>query len=177
MNKSAHDNIRQGLLLILRTAVIAVLIHQIISPSIVRGHSMENTLFEKDYILLGRQPYQLLSEYKRGDIIVLRSDLDYNGHKKNLVKRIIALPGDTVSIKGGLVYLNGEVLHEPYTKDGFTASDMDELTVSERSLFCLGDNRQNSADSRSPSIGFISNDQVIGKALFRLFPLNRVGPL
>ena len=87
---------------------------------------------------------------------------------------MIAKGGDTISIEDGQVYRNGELLEEPYTKDGYTNGGMDETVVPEGQLFLMGDNRVVSVDSRSPQVGFVSEDLVIGKAVLRLFPFNEI---
>lgn len=158
--------------------LIAVLIMQFIKPTIVRQSSMENTLHQNDYIFLSKQAYSF-GTFKQGDIVVFHSSLprDDTGGTKNLIKRIIGLPGDRVAIADGKVSINGEPIDESYTKDGFTAGEMDEVTVPADKLFVMGDNRQNSEDSRSPEVGFVAEDQVVGKAFFRLFPFNKIGSL
>jgi signal peptidase I len=139
---------------------------------------MEDTLFPNDYIFLSKQAYTLGNDPGRGDIVVFRSDLESaDGTMKNLIKRVIAVEGDTVEIHDGAVYVNGESLDEPYTKDGYTDGQMPEITVPKDDLFLLGDNRQSSTDSRNPSVGFISEDKLLGKAVFRVFPFSRFGPL
>ncbi len=96
------------------------------------------------------------------------------------VKRVIALPGETVDIKNGIVLLNGEVLEEEYY-DGTTAptdsSVSYPVTVDENFVFVMGDNRYNSTDSRASSLGQVPYDAVIGKAQIRIFPFNRIGLL
>lgn len=155
--------------------VIGILITQLIKPTIVREHSMEDTLHEYDYIILNRQAY-LFNEPKSGDIIVFHTDLVRpNGKEKLLIKRIIGVPGDRVSISDGMVYINDKPLDEPYLKDGYTASEMEEVTVPEESLFVMGDNRQNSADSRDSSVGFVNTEKILGKATLRLYPFDKIG--
>ena len=100
-----------------------------------------------------------------------------NGKKKLLIKRVIAKGGDTIAIADGNVYRNGELLDEPYTKDGYTNGGLDETVVPEGELFLMGDNRVVSVDSRSKEVGFVSEDLVIGKAVLRLFPFNKIGSL
>ena len=115
-------------------------------------------------------------EITRGDIITFMSDLDTGtGQKKMLVKRVIGVAGDRIEIKNGYVYVNGEPLKEDYTKDGYTDGTMNEVTVPEGHIFVLGDNRQNSTDSRSKSVEFVSVDRIKGRVVFRLFPLSRIG--
>lgn len=155
--------------------VIGLLILQLVKPTIVKEHSMQPTLNENDYIFLSKQSYRF-HEPERGDIIVFHTSLKQaNGKEKLLIKRIIGLPGDTVSIVDGVVYLNGEAQEEDYTLDGYTASSLEEVTVPEDSLFVMGDNRQNSTDSRSEEVGFVGEDLIVGKAVFRLYPFNEIG--
>ncbi len=155
--------------------VAAIIILQIIKPTIVVESSMENTLHSGDYVLLSRQSYTIFGEPERGDIIVFKSDIkDDNGNGKLLVKRIIGLPGDRISISGGRVYIDGVVQDESYLKDGYTMSDMEEVKVPEGKLFCMGDNRQNSIDSRSERIGFIDERDVLGRVIIRLFPIGDI---
>ena len=167
----------KGVLRDLATVVVlAGLILTFIKPSIVMEHSMENSFVEGDYIILLRQHYRLFSEIKRGDIIVFHSSMTTGtGRSKDLIKRVIALPGETIAISGGVVYIDGKPLDEPYTKDGYTGTVMSELTVPDGMIFVMGDNRQNSIDSRA--LGCIDQKQIIGKAVLRLFPLGKFGTL
>ena len=171
------DNLKEWIKDIIIAVVIAVVILQFVKPTIVREHSMENTLASNDYLFVSKQHYRF-HDYERGDIIVFQSDLETStGSKKLLIKRIIGLPGETVMITGGNVYIDGELLEEDYTKDGYTSSEMAVRTVPEGTLFCMGDNRQNSTDSRSESVGCVEFDRVVGKAFIRLFPFHSFGLL
>jgi signal peptidase I len=157
--------------------LIAIIIMQFIKPTIVREHSMMNTLHPNDYIFLSKQAYTF-GDVRHGDIVVFHSELeDEDGVKKNLIKRVIGLPGDEIAIHDGSVYRNGKALKEPYTKDGYTDGFMEETTVPKDELFLMGDNRQKSTDSRSPEVGFVSQDRLVGKAVFRLFPLGDMGTI
>lgn len=156
--------------------VIALVISQFITPTIVQEHSMDDTLHSGDYLILWKMAYKFDNEPEYGDIVVFKSDLvDQDNHKKLLIKRVIAVGGDTISISDGVVYRNGEPLDEPYTKDGFTNGGLDETVVPEGELFLMGDNRVSSRDSRDSMIGFVDEDLLIGKAVLRLFPFDKIG--
>ncbi len=156
--------------------IIAVLILQFVKPTIVKESSMEPTFYENHYVFLSRQAYNLFGDPERGDIVVFDSDLplDENTTKK-LIKRIIGLPGDHVVVKDGCVYINEELLSEPYIKDGVTNGSVD-LVVPEGQLFCMGDNRLVSLDSRDERVGCVNQDRIVGKAVFRLYPFKLIGP-
>jgi signal peptidase I len=174
-----RTSVRKSALLLLRDIAIAIgviiLILQFVKPTIVFEHSMEDTLHPQDYVFLSRQAY-LVNDVQYGDIIVFKSALmDDNGTYKNLIKRIIGLPGDVISIQDESVYRNGERLNEPYTKEGVTLGEMAPVTVPNNAYFVLGDNRQVSTDSRSGIVGFVSEDRIEGKVFFRLFPISTAG--
>jgi len=112
---------------------------------------------------------------ERGDIIVFKSSLlDDNGKPKYLIKRIIGLPGDTIAIEDGYVILNGQTIQEPYVAEQGMSGEMEEITVEEGKLFVMGDNRYVSQDSRSPAVGQIDEDTVLGKVVLRIFPFNSI---
>jgi len=173
------ENLKEWIKDIVVAILIAVVVLQFIKPTIVREHSMENTLIENDYLFVARQHYKLFgSDFEHGDIIVFESDLQTSdGRDKLLIKRVIGVPGDTIAIHDGYVVLNGSAIMEPYTKDFYTATEMEEITVPDGMLFCMGDNRQNSADSRDSRIGMVDQSLVMGKAVVRLFPVSKLGGL
>ena len=158
--------------------VIALIILIFLKPIIIQQESMEPNFYSGDYIITSRQAYTLFGDPQRGDIIVFKTDLqDEEGKDKNLIKRIIGLPGDVVSMKDGYIYINGELLDEPYVKeqgisDLVIGGDMDPVTVPEGELFCCGDNRGVSLDSRS--IGTIPIDSIVGKVKIRLYPFKEI---
>lgn len=158
-------------------ALIAFLIMQFIKPTIVKESSMQPTLFENNYIFLSKQAYNF-GDPKRGDIVVFHTNLTtQKGEEKLLIKRIIGLPGDKISIIEGDVYINEEKQNEDYTMDGFTSGYLEDFVVPDNKVFAMGDNRAVSLDSRSPEIGCIDIDKIIGKAFFRLYPFGDIGLL
>jgi len=160
---------------ILIAALIAVLIMTFIKPTIVKESSMEPTLYANNYIFLYKQAY-LFSEPKRGDIVVFHTDLTTSdGHEKLLIKRIVGLPGDVITIEEGKVYINGARLEEPYINGEVTAGFVDALKIPEGDVFVMGDNRGVSIDSRDSRIGCVEIKQIVGKAFFRLYPFNVIG--
>ena len=174
-----RDNVKEWIKDLSIAVIIALVFLQLITPTIVREHSMENTLFQNDYLIVSRRHYSWLGgSIERGDIIVFDSDLTTDlGFKKMLVKRIIGIPGDTVAIRDGMVYVNGMETDQSFTKDGYISGTMSEVTVPEGCVFVLGDNRQNSTDSRRESVGFVPISKIRGKVVLRLFPLGRAGGL
>jgi len=150
---------------------IALVFLQFFNATIIRQVSMEDTLYDGDKVLYGKQAY-LFSDAKRGDIIIFKSDLlDEKGKKMQLIKRVIGIPGDKIRIKDGDVYVNDEKQVENYVKGNETFGDID-TTVPEDKLFCMGDNRSMSLDSRDPSVGFVPEKTIRGKALLRYWPFN-----
>ncbi len=155
--------LRTVLSVILVAAAIAVLLSTLLFPVVqVAGESMEPTLKDGDILLLRQcmQPQQ-------GELLCI------SWQNKLLLKRVIALPGDVVSIdKDGNVFVDSLLLDEPYVSNKSLGEC--DLTfpylVPEDSLFVLGDHRDTSVDSRSSAIGCVGYDQVVGKVLFRVWP-------
>lgn len=135
----------------------------------VEGHSMVPTLQDGDRLLVLNS--MLYSDYKYGDIVVLRKD---SFLEEPIVKRVIATAGQTVDIdfSSGAVYVDGEQLEEDYINELTLLSEGTEfpLTVPENSIFVLGDNRNRSNDSRDSRLGTVDVRYVIGKAVFLVFP-------
>ncbi len=161
---------------ILIAVVIAVVVIQFIKPTVVKQSSMEPNFYENDYLFVSKQSYKLFGEPERGDVVVVHSSLvQDNGDEKMLIKRIIGLPGETIDIRDGQVYIDGEVLEEDYTKEGYTSGELENFTVPEGEYFCMGDNRRVSIDSRDPSVGCIPRDEIVGKVVLRLYPFSEFG--
>lgn len=172
---------------------LAALINsQLFSMANVQEVSMQNTLYANQRLVINRLSYKKELP-KTGDIIVFYQNREIGSFgeefvrsfvnmipfagkedRDRLVKRVIGTPGDVVDIRDGYVYLNGEVLDEPYVK-GITEEGSFELpvTVGENQLFVMGDNREHSFDSRD--FGLIDISHVEGKVVFRLYPFNKIG--
>ena len=143
--------------------VVVVLIRTfIITPVRVDGDSMKNTLKNGDILLLYK-----LSSINRFDIIVLDEEKD----NEKIIKRVIGLPGETVAIKKGKIYINDKVIDDEYAYG--ETSDYDKVTLSDDEYFILGDNRLISKDSRY--FGLIKESEIKGKIVFRLFPFTKIG--
>ncbi len=157
--------------LIVVIVVILFLMIYVVSITQVVGSSMSSTLQDGDVLILNKIKYRF-TDIKRGDII----SLEY-ADTKYLIKRVIGLPGDTVSIRDNTLYINGEVYVENYLDEGLVYDDFDLSSlgydvIPEDMYLVLGDNRPDSLDSRE--IGLISKDEVIGKVSFRIWPLNKL---
>ena len=141
----------------------------------VNGDSMNVTLEDGDNLIVDKLSYRF-SEPERYDIIVFPYQYQ---EKTYYIKRIIGMPGETVQIIDGMVYIDGEMLDESYGKEVMQYSGVasDPIELGNDEYFVLGDNRNNSSDSRDPSVGNIKEDQIIGKAFIRIWPLNKFGIL
>ena len=140
------------------------------------GSSMEVTLQDEDPIIVNKLAY-LFSDPKRYDVIVFKQSGDEHSYYN--IKRIIGLPGETVQIKEGQVYINGELLEEPMVVDPIQIPGLaaDEIKLEENEYFVLGDNRNNSEDSRFANISNVVTDEILGKAWIRLSPFNFVNKI
>ena len=163
----------------IRDIIIALLIAGTIllffKPIVVKQESMQPTFYSNDYVIVSRQAYNLFGDVERGDVIVFKSDLvDENGEQKHLIKRVIAVGGDTIEIRDGYVYLNGEMLDEPYVAEEGISGEMGSVTVEEGKLFVMGDNRRVSQDSRSPELGQVEESSIVGKVVLRIYPFDSI---
>lgn len=161
----AKDTAKVAVLII----AILFIIQYIFSITKVVGSSMYPTLKDEEILILNKFKYRF-GDVKRGEIVSLKYvDTKY------LIKRVIGLPGDTVEIKNNKVYINNEILEESYLKEDlnyldFSLSELGYEKIPEGYYFVLGDNRENSLDSRE--IGLIKKEDIIGKVSIRFWPLN-----
>jgi signal peptidase I len=157
---------------------LAFMISLLIRPTIVKEISMMPTLGEQNYLMISKQSYRF-GDVARDDIIVFHSSLtDDKGKEKLLIKRIIGIPGDVLTISDGKVYRNGFRIQEPYIMGGIegeTSGDLRNYVVPDNFVFVMGDNREVSLDSRSEEVGPVRISDIIGKAFFRLYPFDQIG--
>ncbi len=157
----------------LETAVIILILlfSLVLRPAAVIGNSMLPNFSGGDRVACVHS----FSGYERGDVIIISHATRKD---ESIIKRVIAVGGDTVDIDfyKGTVSVNGQVLDEPYVNTPTNLSyDMTfPVTVPEGKLFVLGDNRNGSLDSRSTDIGFINENKVLGKVVFRFYPFDRI---
>ena len=159
--------------------IIVGLLSFVIKPTIVKESSMEDTLHENNYLILFKLAYVTKDHPDYGDIVVFKTDLDKDdgSGKKLLIKRVIGVEGDYISIVEGQVYINGDPLDEPYVKGGYTDGDVVNYQVPKDRVYLMGDNRAVSLDSRSELLGTVSEDEILGKAVMRLYPFDQIGIL
>ena len=165
---------------LVEVVVLAVILYFGISFAVqavhVEGLSMYATLDDNDYLIANKIDYRLHAP-QRGDIIILRPPTD---NSKDFIKRVIALPGERLLIRDGIVYINGHKLDEPYLPEAWTTlnnpapySVGDGVVIPANEYFVMGDNRNRSEDSRI--FGPISRDRIDGRAWFRIWPMDHFG--
>ena len=171
--KVKKELIEWGKSLLFAAVIVGLLFGFVIMPYTIIGSSMEPTLLPDDRVIV----YQLFYTPKQGDIVILSENTGLN---ETLVKRVIALEGQTVDIdEDGYVLVDGERYADA---EGVAAieedwrGDMDyPVTVPEGCIFVMGDNRNASTDSRDERVGFVNTDEVKGKVVLRIRPLSRFG--
>lgn len=171
---SLKDIIVDWIKTILTAFLIALVLKLfIVDATRVSGKSMLNTLHHDDMLLVNKIGKHFTS-YKRGQIIILDAP-DYPN--RLYVKRVVGIPGDTISLKDDKVYLNGEQLQEPYTSVDYTLPENGglEWQLSENEYFVMGDNRLEGASNDSRNFGPISKDEIVGHAFFRIYPFSDFG--
>jgi signal peptidase I len=156
------------------TAVVLALLIRIYLFEIILvvGESMVPTLDDGDRVFVSKIVY-IIGEPERGDLVIFKTPED---GRTSYVKRLIGLPGDQVRIEDGVVYVNDEPLAEPYIAEQ-PYNDFALETVPEDKIFVLGDNRNHSKDSRDYHVGFVPMDNLVGKAMWRIWPLDSLSAI
>lgn len=187
--KTVWQEITSWVLTLLAAVVIASLVRLLIfEPVRVDGGSMDTTL-KNGEVMLVTKPEVLLGKLNRGDVIICRfpdrskvakltiaAPLDISLISHTLfVKRLVALPGDTIAVQKGHLYLNDMITDEPYIdEERFGGKAFERYTLGEDEYFVMGDNRSGSHDSRYAEVGPISRDMIVGHAKLVLLPLNKI---
>lgn len=179
-NKGFFGNLKDHVIDLIQTLVVFGAIFTVIylfvaQPHKVSGNSMLPTLRSGDYILTDKLSYRFGSPKQR-EIIVLKNPRD---ESQDFIKRIIALPGDTVKIEGGQVLVNDKTLTETYlpndfkTRSGAFLGEGQTVKAGSNQYFVLGDNRNHSSDSRE--WGGVTREEIVGRAFFRYWPPQSFG--
>lgn len=159
-------------ILILSFALVFGFVRPVVAQSnYISSESMVPTLEVWDRVLVNKLAYDLGGEPERGDIVLFE---DVQGTDKRLIKRVVGVPGDTIEVRGGVLFVNDEPQNEPYTSDHSLAlGSYGPLKVPKDHVFCMGDNRGSSVDSRV--FGPVPQENIIGKASIRFWPPDRIG--
>lgn len=161
--------------IVVSLAIFALVYLFLFQPHQVDGRSMEPTFHNSEYILTDKLSYRM-NEPKRGDVVVFHSPED---ERVDFIKRIIGAPGDTVMVKGGYTYVNGQKQDEPYINDpgqvlpGKFMRENAPVEVPPGQYLVFGDNRLHSSDSRE--WGFVTRNEIVGRAFFRYWPISEFG--
>lgn len=159
---------------VIALAIFVVIYLFLVQPHQIKGSSMYPNFYDGEYILTDKISYRFKSP-QRGDVIVFKAP---KNHELDYIKRVIGLPGDTIMVKGGKTYLNGNLLPETYltsdviTNSGTFLHEGQNYTIPAGEYITFGDNRPHSSDSRE--WGTIKTDEIIGRAWFRYWPINRI---
>ena len=168
--------VRDTLEIVFLALVLYVVIQYAVQTVHVLGSSMYPTLHDNDLLVASKISYKLHSP-QRGDIIVFKPPDEAS---RDFIKRIIALPGERLRIINSVVYINGQVLREPYLPEKWTYNNNwpatgEAMVIPPGEYFVMGDNRNHSSDSRT--FGPIALEAILGKAEVRIWPLNETGLL
>ncbi|WP_308637779.1 signal peptidase I [Paenibacillus silvisoli] len=164
-----------------RTLVIAVIVvlgmhYFVFNLSTVEGQSMEPTLYEKEWLFVNKISY-LLGSPKLGDVVILKDPSQGSERKEFLVKRIVGMPGDTIEIRQGQLYRNGELVVEPYTDTDIEDLDYGPDKIADGHYFVMGDNRHQNASRDSRSFHSVPRELIEGRADFILWPIAKLNDL
>lgn len=176
MKKVLKEIFNTSIYLLVVIGLVYLVITYVGQRTEVNGESMENTLSNEDNLIVDKLTYRF-SDPKRYDIIVFPFRYADNTF---YIKRIIGMPGETIQIdREGNIYINGEILEESYGREVIQNPGLAANTIQleEDEYFVMGDNRNNSSDSRDPMVGNIHRDEIIGRAWVRIWPLNKFGVL
>jgi len=157
-------------------AIVLVVHTFVFNLSTVKGNSMLPTLEDGEWLFVNKIGF-LLGKPERGDIVILKDPKGSLGFREYLVKRVVALPGETVEARSGILYVNGREVAEPYTDTRIEDGDFGPVTVPDGHYFVMGDNRHRAASTDSRSFYAVPEELIKGKVQFVLWPPSRIGGL
>lgn len=167
--KKEKGTFRSVLTYILIGVLFAFGLRLFVEPTVVVGESMLPNLKDGEYLINFKLSYTL-SEPEYGDVVII--DMEDRGNPNFLIKRVVGLPGDVIAIKDDQLYRNNELIYEDYIYEEMEGNEDIEITLGEHELWVMGDNRNNSLDSRH--IGPVHyKEDIRGEIVFRLFPFNQ----
>ena len=171
--KSVGEEAKDWIVSIIAAVTVALLIRTfIVELYVVDGPSMRPTLQHEERLVVNKFIYYVRNPEK-GEVIIFRYPRDPS---RDFIKRVIATAGDTIEIKDGRVYVNDQLLREDYILEK-TYTEYPKATVPEGTIFVMGDNRNNSEDSRFPDVGFVPLNLVKGKASLIFWPVDEMKSL
>jgi signal peptidase I len=174
-DRSGLRNIIEWVAIIAAALIVALVIKTFLFQAFyIPSESMEPTLKPGDRVLVNKLSYDLHGIH-RGDIVVFKRPPAEAGDPtiKDLIKRVVGLPGDTIEARNGQVYINGQPLKESYLPPGTVTTNLPLQKISPGQYFVMGDNRTNSKDSRY--IGTIPGSLIVGRAFIRVWPISKIG--
>ncbi len=173
---SALRGLAEWVVILLGALLVAFVVKTFLLQAFyIPSGSMEPTLEIQDRVLVNKLSYDL-HDVNRGDIVVFRSPPGEPGSDvKDLIKRVVALPGETVEARDGRVLIDGRMLEEPYLRDGVVTGHIEPREVPPGHVWVMGDNRSNSKDSRF--FGPIDDDLIVGRAFVRVWPITALSLL
>ena len=174
MKKVLKEILSTSLYILFVLCAVYLVIHFVGQRTQVQGSSMEPKLSNEDNLIVDKISYRF-HDPERFDIVVFPFRYE---EKIFYIKRVIGLPGETIRIdEKGNILINGEILEESYGKEVIQSPGRayEEIVLADDEYFLMGDNRNNSTDSRDPSVGNVRRDEIVGRAWLRIWPLDQVG--
>lgn len=174
MKKVLKEILSTSMYILFVLCAVYLVIHFVGQRTQVQGSSMEPKLSSEDNLIVDKISYRF-HDPERFDIVVFPFRYEENTF---YIKRVIGLPGETVRIdEKGNILINGEILEESYGKEVIQSPGRayEDIVLADDEYFLMGDNRNNSTDSRDPSVGNVRRDEIVGRAWLRIWPLDQVG--
>lgn len=160
--------------IILVIGIAFVLVYFVGEKTSVIGAAMEPTLYNKEEVIINKFIYKL-TKPQREDVVVFQPNGNKNTHAN--IKRVVGLPGETIQIRNGVLYIDGKAYENEYVAVGIEEAGIadDEIVLGEDEYFVLGDNVNNSEDSRYANIGNVDKQDIVGKVWFCVSPVKKMG--